>query len=618
MLGDVAHVERQLRHPDQHRRTSTASAPTYLADPASTPTPRPSRWSRPRATCCPRSRPRRRRASSSTLDFDQSVFVRAAIENVVREAVISSILVSLMILLFLGSWRSTVIVVGVDPAVDLRRHRRPVPDRADDQPDDAGRPGAGHRPAGRQRHRHDREHPPQPVARQAAHRRHPRRRARGRAAADGGDARDLHRVLPGRAADRPGALPVHSARHHRRAGDARLLRAVLHAWCRRCAHSCSPARSTHGPAGQPRRAPRFERGFDRFRDGYGRASSCCLARRAFVLVCVGVLLVVSAGAGARRRHRLLPDRRRRHHQAAFPRAGRARGSRRPRSWCADVEDKIREIIPAERAADHQRHDRRAALLQPRLRAVRQRQQHGRRDPDPAQDAAPPERTTTCARSAAQLPDAFPGCAFYFQTADIVSQVLNFGLSAPIDVQIQDPNFDRATRRRRSSCCKRCRRSPASPMPHIVQVLDYPALQIDVDRLRAAALGISQRDVANNLLISLSSSSLVAPSLLPQPAEQRQLLRRGADADRPDQQRRRSDGHLGRASRTAAAPTTLDLAAMPNAPVTRLADLAAAAAAHRPSNRSTTTPCSASSTSPPMSMAATSAASRATSRPRSTR
>ena len=45
---------------------------------------------------------------------------------------------------------------------------------------------------------------------------------------------------------------------------------------------------------------------------------------------------------------------------------------------------------------------------------------------------------------ARLPDQFPGSIFYFQTADIVSQVLNFGLSAPIDVQIQDVNFDRAT------------------------------------------------------------------------------------------------------------------------------------------------------------------------------
>ncbi len=50
----------------------------------------------------------------------------------------------------------------------------------------------------------------------------------------------------------------------------------------------------------------------------------------------------------------------------------------------------------------------------------------------------------------------------------------------------------------------------------MQVLDYPALQIDVDRLRAAKLGVSQRDVANNMLTSLSSSVLVAPNFFLNP------------------------------------------------------------------------------------------------------
>ena len=112
------------------------------------------------------------------LDFDQSVFVRAAVQNVIREAIISSILVSVMILVFLGSWRNTVIVSTSIPLSIFAGLIGPVPHRQHDQPDDAGRPGAGDRPAGRQRHRHDREHPPQPVARQAAHRGDPRRHAR--------------------------------------------------------------------------------------------------------------------------------------------------------------------------------------------------------------------------------------------------------------------------------------------------------------------------------------------------------------------------------------------------------------------------------------------------------
>ena len=101
-------------------------------------------------------------------------------------------------------------------------------------------------------------------------------------------------------------------------------------------------------------------------------------------------------------------------------------------------------------------------------------------------------------------------------------MLNFGLSAPIDVQIQDVNFDA----RPSSAGKllaRMKRMPGVADAHLMQVLNYPALQVDVDRLRAAQLNISQRDVANNMLTSLSSSVAGRAELLPQSAEQRELL-----------------------------------------------------------------------------------------------
>ena len=115
----------------------------------------------------------------------------------------------------------------------------------------------------------------------------------------------------------------------------------------------------------------------------------------------------------------------------------------------------------------------------------------------------------------KLPNEFPGSLFYFQTADIVSQVLNFGLSAPIDVQVQDVNFDRAAELARRLLA-RMQRIPGVADAHLVQVLNYPALQVNVDRLRAAKLGVSQRDVANNMLTTLSSSSLVAPNFFLNP------------------------------------------------------------------------------------------------------
>jgi len=109
-----------------------------------------------------------------------------------------------------------------------------------------------------------------------------------------------------------------------------------------------------------------------------------------------------------------------------------------------------------------------------------------------------------------LPKSFPGSHFYFQAADIVTQVLNFGLTAPLDVQIEGTDFNRSydyALKVRDVL----REIPGTADVHINQVLDYPSLQIDMDRARAAQLGLSARDVANNALITLSSSVLVSPS-----------------------------------------------------------------------------------------------------------
>ena len=95
--------------------------------------------------------------------------------------------------------------------------------------------------------------------------------------------------------------------------------------------------------------------------------------------------------------------------------------------------------------------------------------------------------------------------FYFQTADIVSQVLNFGLSAPIDIQIQDQNLKRSYEMGQR-ILQMVKRIPGLVDPRIAQIMDFPTLQIEVDRQRAARLGVAQRDVANNMLASLSGSS----------------------------------------------------------------------------------------------------------------
>ncbi len=134
--------------------------------------------------------------------FDQSVFVRAAMNGVLREGAIAAGLTGLMILLFLGSWRSTLIVFITIPLSILTSLAVLAAARTDDQHHDARRSRARGRRARRRRDGRGREHPPQPRDGQAADARHPRRRAADRGAGVRLDAVDLHRVRAGPAADR--------------------------------------------------------------------------------------------------------------------------------------------------------------------------------------------------------------------------------------------------------------------------------------------------------------------------------------------------------------------------------------------------------------------------------
>ena len=114
-----------------------------------------------------------------------------------------------------------------------------------------------------------------------------------------------------------------------------------------------------------------------------------------------------------------------------------------------------------------------------------------------------------------LNDNFPGCTIYFQSADIVSQVLNFGVSAPIDIQIMNNNYD-SSYKYASKLKEAIRTIPGAADVNIKQVLDYPTFKINVDRERAQELGLTQRDAANAMLIALSSNSTVAPSFFINP------------------------------------------------------------------------------------------------------
>jgi multidrug efflux pump subunit AcrB len=108
-----------------------------------------------------------------------------------------------------------------------------------------------------------------------------------------------------------------------------------------------------------------------------------------------------------------------------------------------------------------------------------------------------------------LPEKFPTCSFYFQPADMMNQILNFGLPAPIDVKIIGGDYKNYHLAQEIEA--RMKRIPGAVDVHVHQIMNQPALRLEVDRTRAAELGVSQQEIAQNFLISSSSSVVVTPN-----------------------------------------------------------------------------------------------------------
>ena len=110
----------------------------------------------------------------------------------------------------------------------------------------------------------------------------------------------------------------------------------------------------------------------------------------------------------------------------------------------------------------------------------------------------------------RLPREFPGVQFFFQPADIVTQILNFGTPAPIDVQIV--GLDQAANYRIGLKLENeIRHIPGTADVHVQQAFDAPTLYMDINRTRAQYVGMQARDVAQNVLVSLSSSFQTTPN-----------------------------------------------------------------------------------------------------------
>jgi multidrug efflux pump subunit AcrB len=123
-----------------------------------------------------------------------------------------------------------------------------------------------------------------------------------------------------------------------------------------------------------------------------------------------------------------------------------------------------------------------------------------------------------ARLRRELPERFPELQFFFQPADIVDQVLNFGQPAPIDIRISGPNSD-ASYALASKLAHDLSAVPGIADAHVFQVPNAPTLDVDVDRSLGAEMGLEQRSTANDLLVTTNGSAQSAPNFWIDPRNQ---------------------------------------------------------------------------------------------------
>jgi len=456
------------------------------------------------------------------IDFDQSVFVKNAIESVLHEGVAASILVSLMILFFLGSWRSVIIVCTSIPlailvsviGLNLTGNSLNIMTLGGLSlaigmlVDDAT------------------------VTVENIHRNRLLGKPLTVAIIDGAREISMPALMatlaicivffpvvlltgPSRFLFTPMALSVVLAML-----ASYVLSRTLVVTLSRMFMEHENIHHDHLVPGQTKRniSQRFnswrDRGFDRFRESYGRLLRSLLINKKFTLSLAGLILLISGclitvvgtdffpttDTGLMKLHFRAPS-----------------GTRieETEKLVDRAEERIQNIIPA--AELQAINDMIGAPSYVNTAFVSTDNSSGM-DADILISLKEGHRPTReyMQKIRDDFAENFPGCVIYFQSADIVTQVLNFGLSSPINIQITFPNYTVAyqyARRLRDEIKK----IPGTQDVNIRQVLDYPTLKLNVDRVRAAQLGLTQRDVANDMLISLSSSSLVSPSFFINPS-----------------------------------------------------------------------------------------------------
>jgi CzcA family heavy metal efflux pump len=449
---------------------------------------------------------------------DQSVYVRATIDGVLREGVIAACLTALMILVFLGSWRSTIIVAISIPlsvltsiiclwavgetlnVMTLGGLALAVGILVDDAT----------------------------VAIENVHRNMELGKPLRQAIVDGAEEIAVPAFVstlsicivflpifalsgPAAALFRPLALSVIFAM----AASYFLSRTLVPTM----ADYMLPAEAAqHGPDAVHDAAPsayrrvvqKFDRAFERFRGGYHALLAGAMANRRLVLAATGVFVTLSL--------LLVPS----IGQDFFPtvdggqfklhiRAPAGTRLEETELLFARVEQTIKRTIPP----------RDLSLILDNIGlstygialAIGSNATVGPADGDMLVELAPDHQRSTwdyVRTLRRELPKEYPGVTFFFQPADMVNQVLNLGLPAPIDVQVSGQNRV-ANYLLAQKLAKAIERIPGAVDVRVQQVMDAPELRFTVDRIKAQQIGLTQRDVSSDMLISLSSSGQTSPN-----------------------------------------------------------------------------------------------------------
>jgi len=261
---------------------------------------------------------------------------------------------------------------------------------------------------------------------------------------------------------------------------------------------------------------RFARGFDRMRSGYRATLEFCIERAPlfvilFLVFCAGSALLIpvlgrdffpSVDAGLIRLHM------------------RARAGQRVEETAREadgVDNLIRRVIPPEDLGNIL--DNIGLFNSTVNTAYSNSGVIGESDAEILVGLKPDRKMPTrhyIDQLRARLAEEFPGTQFFFQPADMITQILNFGVPAPIDIQLIGPN-EKANYQIAQQITNRLQHIPGAVDVHVQQLRSFPAIFLDIDRTRAQSVGVSEQDVANGVLLTLSSSFQINPSFWVNPA-----------------------------------------------------------------------------------------------------